>query len=209
MPGYRKQRAGTRVLALLLVIMVIIILGFIWLDFLGLVDLKNIMRPVLNFMKIPVRTGKAIPATVPALLDEERFAKQFEAIELRKQELSEIERTLKEKENQLLAREQELNDKDKNLQEQQISLNNQFKAYENRRANIEQNARYLTGMPPKEAVNILLSMDDELVIDILRMVDALAASSGEASIVPYWMSLMPAERSATIQRKMAIKSESE
>lgn len=209
MPGYRKQRVGTRVIALLLVIVVIIILGFVWLDFLGLVDLKDIMSPVLKLMKIPVRTGKAIPVTVPALLDEERFAKQFEAIELKKQELEETERILNEKENILLAREQELTDKDKKLQEQQISLNNLTKAYENKRANIEQNARYLTGMPPKEAVNILLSMDDELVIDILRMVDALAATTGETSIVPYWMSLMPADRSAALQRKMAIKSESE
>ena len=102
-----------------------------------------------------------------------------------------------------------MNDKDKKIQEQQISLNNQLKEYENRRANIEQNARYLTGMPPKEAVNILLSMDDQLVIDILRMVDELASRSGEASIVSFWMSLMPAERSAAIQRKMAIKPETE
>ncbi|HOT59423.1 MAG TPA: flagellar protein FlbB [Spirochaetia bacterium] len=209
MPGYRKQRVGTRVLAMILLIIVVLILGFIWLDFLGFIDLKNFMSPVFRLLNIPVRTGKSIPVTVPALLDEERFAKQFEALELQKQQLAETERVLKEKENMLLAREQELNDKDKKLQEQQISLNNQFKAYENRKANIEQNARYLTGMPPKEAVNILLSMDDELVIDILRMVDALAASSGENSIVPYWMSLMPAERSAAIQRKMAIKSESE
>ncbi|HQG40248.1 MAG TPA: flagellar protein FlbB, partial [Spirochaetales bacterium] len=84
MPGYRKQRVGTRVLAMILLIIVVLILGFIWLDFLGFIDLKNFMSPVFRLLNIPVRTGKSIPVTVPALLDEERFAKQFEALELQK-----------------------------------------------------------------------------------------------------------------------------
>ncbi len=121
-------------IAMILLIIVILIIGLFWFDYLGLLDLKSFMSPALRLFGLPVRTGKALPASTPALLDEERFAKQFEAVELQRQELSEEERKLKERENVLSAREQELNDKDKKIQEQQISLNNQLKEYENRRA---------------------------------------------------------------------------
>jgi flagellar protein FlbB len=77
--------------------------------------------------------------------------------------------------------------------------------YENRRANIEQNARYLTGMPPADAVKILEASDDQTVIDVLRAVEEIAAKTGEASVVSYWLSLLPADRSATLQRKMNAK----
>ena len=60
-------------------------------------------------------------------------------------------------------------------------------------------------MPPKNAVAILVAMDDQDVIDVLRKADEVAAARGEASTVAYWLSLMPGERAAEIQRKMANK----
>ena len=60
-------------------------------------------------------------------------------------------------------------------------------------------------MPPKNAVAILVAMDDQDVIDVLRKADEVAAASGQASTVAYWLSLMPGERAAEIQRKMANK----
>jgi flagellar protein FlbB len=44
-----------------------------------------------------------------------------------------------------------------------------------------------------------------MVIDILRAVEEKAAATGENSIVSYWLSLMPPDRSAAIQRKMAAR----
>ena len=62
-------------------------------------------------------------------------------------------------------------------------------------------------MTPKAAVNILLAMDDQMVIDVLRKVEEMAAQNGTASMVSYWLSLMPADRAAAIQRKMVVKPE--
>jgi flagellar protein FlbB len=103
---------------------------------------------------------------------------------------------------------QELEERARMLTERENSFNQSLQRYDNRKANVEQNARYLTGMPPADAVEILVAMDDQTVIDILRAVEELAASSGEASVVAYWLSLMPAERSADIQRKMGAKPSS-
>ncbi|WPR03346.1 flagellar protein FlbB, partial [Treponema pallidum subsp. pallidum] len=47
--------------------------------------------------------------------------------------------------------------------------------------------------------------DDQDVIEVFRMVDAAARQRGVNSLVPYWLSLMPPDRAAEIQRKMANK----
>jgi flagellar protein FlbB len=100
---------------------------------------------------------------------------------------------------------QEIEDRAKTLDERENSFKQMAERYENRRANVEQNAMYLNGMPPADAVKILVASDDQTVIDILRAVEEIAARTGEASVVSYWLSLMPAERSATLQRKMNAK----
>jgi len=79
------------------------------------------------------------------------------------------------------------------------------KQYDNRKANIDQNAQYLVGMPPLKAVDILKAMDDQTVIDIFHAVEERARAAGEASLVSVWLSDMPPDRSATLQRKMAAK----
>ena len=58
-------------------------------------------------------------------------------------------------------------------------------------------------MPPAKAVSILVAMDDQTVIDIFRAVEDRAKAAGTASLVSVWLSGMPADRSATLQRKMA------
>jgi flagellar protein FlbB len=180
----------------------LVIGGLFWFDYLGVVDAKSIFAPALRLVGLRTRTGDAFPADSPTLLDDERFAKQLEAVEARRQELDERERIDLERQAAIEAMAQEIEDRAKTLDERENSFKQMAERYENRRANVEQNARYLNGMPPRDAVNILVASDDQTVIDILRAVEEIAARTGEASVVSYWLSLMPAERSATLQRKM-------
>ena len=62
-------------------------------------------------------------------------------------------------------------------------------------------------MPPKTAVEQLMGMDDQDVIDIFRKTDALAVAAKTTSMTSVWLMYMPAERAAVIQRKMANKPE--
>jgi flagellar protein FlbB len=50
-------------------------------------------------------------------------------------------------------------------------------------------------------------MDDTEMVDLLRTSERLATVSGKASLVAFWLSLMPSERAAQIQSKMALKPE--
>jgi len=58
-------------------------------------------------------------------------------------------------------------------------------------------------MPPASAIAILANQDDQFVIDTLRIVEAQAQAAGTNSVVPVWLRLMPADRVATLMRKMS------
>jgi flagellar protein FlbB len=100
---------------------------------------------------------------------------------------------------------QDIEERQKALEDQIKSLNAGILEAEIRDRNVEQNARNLVNMPPERAVGILVAMDDQDVIDVLRKTEELAQADGSASIVPYWLSLLPPERAAEITRKMAAR----
>ena len=205
MARFGRQRILGRVVVLLMIIVALAVAGLFWFDYLGLIDAKSFFAPALRLAGLPTRSGRALPADSPTLLDDERWAKQLEAVAALRQELDQRDLSAAEREAAIEAMAQELKDREEALAERENSFNSLTQRYDDRRANVEQNARYLTGMPPADAVEILVAMDDQTVIDVLRSVEELAAKSGEASVVSYWLSLMPADRSAEIQRKMNAK----
>lgn len=202
MASFGKQRVFGRIVVMLIMILALAIGGLFWFDYLGVVDAKAFFAPALRIAGIRTRTGNALPADSPTLLDDERFAKQLEAVEAMRQELGEREKVATERQSAIEAMAQEIEDRAKTLDERENSFKQMAERYENRRANVEQNARYLSGMPPADAVKILVASDDQTVIDVLRAVEEIAAKTGEASVVAYWLSLLPADRSAALQRKM-------
>jgi flagellar protein FlbB len=194
-----------RVIVLLILILAMGLGGMLWFDYLGLIDVKNVFRPFYSLVGMKPRTPSSVPTDAPGLLDDDRLRKQVEAVDLRAEELGKREEDLKQKENELSQKVSEITDRQNSMDEQEKSFNEKQKALDNRKVNIEQNAKYLTGMPPAKAVDILKAMDDQDIIDTLRTVEDLAKKAGEDSIVPFWLSLLPADRAAGIQRKMSDK----
>ena len=133
--------------------------------------------------------------------------RQREALDLYKEELDKRESEISEKEkiNEQIA--SELANREKSQEEREKTFNQTVKQYDDKNVNIEQIALNLNGMQPRSAVNILLAMDDQVVIDVLRKVEEIAKRDGASSMGSYWLSLMPAERAAEIQRKMLSKPE--
>jgi flagellar protein FlbB len=175
----------------------------VWFDFLGVIDLRGVLSPVYSLFGAPGRGGQ-LPSDSPTLLEDERYRKRLEEIALFREELATQEGDMLSRRMALAKTEQELEEKEKSLDEREKSLSQSMLEVENREANVERIAANLTGMRPEQAVKILLEMDDQLVIDVLRAVEARAAADGKPSIVPYWLYLMPPDRSATIQRKMTV-----
>ena len=204
MAQYGGVGAAPRIFVLFLLLLVLLAGGALWFDYLGVLDAKSIIAPALRMAGISVRSKVEDPDSL-LLLDAERLGKIKEALELQAEDMLKTEETIKAKELDINQKAAELEEQRKALLDQEKSFNERVRLYDNKRANVEQNARYLSGMPPVQAVAILLKMDDQDMIDHLRMVELLATAAGEESVVAYWLSLMPSERAAVIQRKMAIK----
>lgn len=205
MAGYGKQRILGRVIVLFLLIIVLALGGVVWFDFLGVIDAKALLGPAYRLLGLVPRTQQALPPGEDLSLDAERLAVRLEALELRNLEQDKREETIVRREGEIEQMAQELEERQKALDEREKSFNVKVEQFENRRVNVEQNARYLTGMPPEKAVGIIAAMDDQDAIDVFRMTEEIARQEGTASIVSYWLSLLPSQRSAELQRKMAGK----
>ena len=195
---------------LLILIIILVLGGLLWFDYLGVIHAKKMFAPAYKLVGLAPQTSVTATTSKPltADLDEDRLAKRIEALDIRKQELDKRESDIVKIEEQNEAIAKELEDRKKSQDEREKTFNNQVKKYDDRNTNIETIASYLNSMPPKTAVEELLSHDDQDIIDILRKDDEMAAANKQTSLSSVWLMNMPAERAATIQRKMANKPES-
>ena len=193
---------------LILIIVILVLGGLLWFDYLGVINAKSMFAPFYRMIGKEPQTTVTKTTSAELLqtdLDDERLAKRLEELSLRSEELDkrELDIAALEAENTQIA--QELEERRISQEEREKTFNNIQKMYDDRNVNIRKNAENLNGMAPANAVAILNEMDDQDIIDTLRMVDQIAAEEGTSSMVSYWLSLMPANRVAELQRKMANK----
>jgi flagellar protein FlbB len=195
-----------RTILLLLLIAILAVGGIFWFDYLNLIDAKTTLAPVYKYIPFVEGEGRTQPKTEEdelINLDAERLAIRLEAIELQRLEISTYKDDLDFRYAEIERMAAELEKRQKQLDEQEISIKTQAADAENKDRNVEQNARYLTGMPPQNAVGIIAALDDQDAIDVLRKTEEIARAEGTTSVVSYWLSLMDPVRAAELQRKMA------
>ncbi len=205
MASFGRPRVLGRIVLLLAMIIALVIGGIVWFDYIGLIDAKTTLALAYKLIGVKTRSVSSISADSPVLLEEERYAKRLESISVRSEELDAREGGLTKKDAEIAQKAQEIDDRGKAIDDKEKSFNDKVKQYDNRKANIDQNAQYLVGMPPAKAVDILKAMDDQTVIDILHAVEERAKAAGVSSLVSVWLTGMPPDRSATLQRKMSAK----
>ncbi len=195
-----------RILQALLLIGLLFLIAFaalFWFDFMDIIDSRVLRSSILGFFGVSSDISNNIPA--PVVLDNVRLQLDQEAIRLREEALAQRINEIEERETQLKLEEEALRLQKENLADREKTLNEKITLYDNRSGVLEKNAQDLMNMPPAEAVEILVNYDDQLLIDVLAAADAITNRLGEQSLVPYWLSLLPAERAAVIQRKMTLK----
>jgi flagellar protein FlbB len=199
---FGEVNPGVRIVVLLLLVIVLALGGVVWFDYLGIVDVKSLFAPAYRALGLS-RGTQRISADDPNLLERERLAKQAEAVAIRQEDQDKRQAELEKKEKELNQLASDLKDREQAAAAREKAFNERVKAFENRRVNLVQNSRYLTSMSPSKAVSILLKMDDQDIIDVLRITEQEAARTGEDSPVAYWISQMPADVAARLERKMA------
>ncbi|MCL1835917.1 MAG: flagellar protein FlbB [Treponema sp.] len=197
-----------RVLVLLLLVIVLAAGGILWFDYLNVIDAKAVLSPLYGLIG---REGRSQPKAAPdedINLDAERLETRLISLDLQRLEISVQQQDIDSQKGIIGQMAQELDDRQRALDEREYSLKAMASDAENRDRNIEDNARFLNGMPPERAVGIMSAMDDQDVIDVLRKTEEIARAEGTSSIVSYWLSLMEPARAAELQRKMAGRPQS-
>jgi flagellar protein FlbB len=203
--SYGNSNVLGRVIVLFILILILVGGGILWFDYLNVIDAKTVLAPFYRFIGREGRTQPVVPAGTMLNLNDERYAVILEAMELREMEMDRRESDMRNRQGEIEQMAQELEERQKALEEQEKSFNAQVGEADTRSRNVEQNARYLVGMPPERAVGILEAMDDQDVIDVLRKTDEIASAEGTTSVVSYWLSLLPPARAAELNRKMATR----
>ena len=195
-----------RAIVLLLLIVILGVGGILWFDFLNVIDAKTVLAPVYKYLPFLPGAGRSQPKQEPdedINLDSERLAIRLEALSMRNMEMDIRQRDLDIEQGNINQMAQELEERQKALDDRENSLRAQAADAEDKNRNVEQNARYLTGMPPQNAVGIIAALDDQDAIDVIRKTEEIAQAEGTTSIVSFWFSLMEPARAAELQRKMA------
>ena len=202
----KRDESSVHIVKLVLIVLFLIVACFFWLDYLGLLSFNRDVMPVIA--KIP-GMGYVLPKRTedPYLLarEEEKkleYIKQIEWEKLREKEeqLNEMKMKLEEKEKELAEQQDRIKEKEK-------KIDDKYKVNESYKEKVMQQATYLIGMKPEDAVQRIANLEDLLVIDIFRAIEKKAQTEGSQSIVPYFLSLMDPKRSSVIQRKMTVVEE--
>lgn len=205
----RKSNVGKTIILLFLII-ILVLAGLMWFDYLGVIQAKSFFAPVYRLLGLQVQASAAATSSEPleADLDNDRYLKRLESLELRTEELDKRESELAQEEALSQQTAQELEDRRLAQEEREQTFSSTVSRYESRQTNVITNVTNLNNMPPQNAVDILVEMDDQDVIDILRMADDIAQEQGAVSLASTWLQMMPADRAAQIQRKMLSKPRS-
>lgn len=196
-------------IVLLIIIVILVLGGLLWFNFLGFIHVEKVFSPVYKLFGKDPQTSQTSTQSKPVTgdPDAERLAKQREALDIFKEELDKRESDIAELEKQNEKVAVELLEREKNQEEREKTFDQTVSKYNEKAINVTQIAQNLNGMRPENAVEILKALDDQTCIDVLRRVDELALERGAMSMTSYWLSLMPADRAATIERKTLSKPE--
>lgn len=183
----------------LLLLLNVAIAGFAlyFFDFMRIIDYRTLFADTTKL------TLKASPKIEdPLLLEKEELNKKWELLSIKETEISNKDLLLQSNK---LALDGE---KNKLLEEREAFLNEQAlaalkkeeeNAYDKRIAEV---AAQMAGMPPQTAAEILNLQDDLHVVDTFRKMEELAAMNGEASTVPFLLTLLDREKAARVQALM-------
>ena len=204
MVRYSRVRVGSRILLLLLVVLALFFGSLIWFDYLNLLDVKEFFAPV--FKLVGIKTAQPLTdKNSEFLLEDERRKKLEESLTIWEEELENWSQELTQKEEELNQMAAAVNEKDAAINEREKSLSDRENQYDSKNKNLRSVSQILTSMTVEDAVSHLQEMEDQDIIDLLRMTDAIALENEELSYVSIWLANMDAERAASIERKMIKK----
>ncbi len=198
-----RRRTNQRLALFIGLIIALLAGGLWWFNVLGLVNFSSVINLAQRI--IPFTPSTELDENDQLLLDKERIAKREVAVARQQNDLERQERQLEFRQAEQETREQELLVFEEQINEREKTLNSSQQRFENKRAVIAENIGILRAMRPEAAVRILEGYDDQLLVDTFQLEEELAAQENRLSLVSLWLSQLPPERAAAVQRKSVLK----
>jgi len=188
-----------KVFLLLLLNITIAVMTLYFFDFMRIISYQQLFNNIPGFKtSIPARMED------PLLLEKEELSKKWELLTIKEIKLSNL--TLQITSNQL-----SINRKQTELQtEREAFLNEQSlvkleKAEANKyEIKINAVAQQISDMPPQNAAELLNLQDDLQVVDIFKEMEKIANQNGQASTVPFLLTLLDRKKAARVQSLILI-----
>ena len=186
-----------RIIYLVVLILFISAVGFFMMDNLGLINIGRLSSDIKNDILVTEALGDE-----PSLIEKEEFEKEKQKLLERIEELDKREALLLEKERELNSEMQKIAEMQKGIELEKQKLKDERSIYAGYEKNVKVLADKMANMPPDESVKIMINWEEPLIIDVLRQMDADAATVGRMSITPYLITLMPKEKASRIMYLM-------
>lgn len=187
---------------MVIALFLIAFLGIYWLEKINAIPTDITSRLITKFL---FQKSEIVPTSVTnnlLFLDQIRLNKKEEQLLTQQLEISRQTQLLEEKSIKLFETEDLIATAQTELEEQENFINQNSNYLENKNIKVRQVVSSLINMPPVNAVAILVTFDDELMIDVLSTTDQIAEEEGKSSITSVWLSLMSAERAGKVQNKL-------
>ena len=194
----RRVSERAKIVYLIILILFISGTGLFWFDYIGLINLNKYMKQVKGEPAlVSIAKGDA-----PDLVALEEFKKQQKKLADRIEALDKRESKLLHREKKLDADLEKFKQMKKGLLLEKKKFNQEKKKYSGYNKNVRVLANKISNMPPGDSVKIMVNWEEPLIIDVLRQMDADAATAGTASITSYLITLMPKAKASRIMYLM-------
>ncbi len=142
------------------------------------------------------------------LLEKEELNKKWELLTIKELELSNQDQSILASNLDLATEKTKLQDEREAFLNEQILVDLEKQEQNTYDIKITDVATQISGMPPQTAAELLNLQDDLQVVDVFKKMDQIAVAAGQASTVPFLLTLIEREKAARIQTLMLVSPDS-
>ena len=174
--------------------------------FLDYMRVINVLSIVGQITKKDISAPLRVEDTL--LLEKEELNKKWELLTIKELELSNQDQIIIASNLSLETEITKLQDEREAFLNEQILVDLEKEEQNTYDIKITDVATQISGMPPQTAAELLNLQDDLQVVDVFKKMDQIAVAAGQASTVPFLLTLLEREKAARIQTLMLVSPDS-
>ena len=174
-----------------------------FLDYMRVINVLSIANQITKRdISAPLRVEDTL------LLEKEELNKKWELLTIKEIELSNQDLIIIASNLNLVTEKTKLQDEREAFLNEQMLVDLEKQEQNTYDIKITDVATQISGMPPQTAAELLNLQDDLQVVDVFKKMEEIAVAAGQASTVPFLLTLLEREKAARIQTLMLVSPDS-